>query len=310
MAEVSENGCYDAVDFKSAANICASFGPQARLCTKAELVGDCTKGPDCGHDEDLVWSSEDKERASELGKPLVSWPPARRSEVWPATSCRMVYPGAQASKGKAGEPRCAKMDEKHELRCCSDKEVKGARWSKKFCQGHDLWVASDLRFPPGGATAKCVHAADLKTAVETCAQFGDRARLCTRAELERDCTKGPDCGHDEDLIWSSEPCACPRSYSFLSFLGVNTIAEAVYDPRRGAWDAFHAVEQRCRVAPNRGPCHAVREASLLRIDRACPVPPGLWDGSSCEAACKKHATCSAVELCASSACSAYNYGPV
>ena len=30
------------------------------------------------------------------------------------------------------------------------------------------------------------------------------ARLCTRAELQADCTAGTGCGHDGDLVWSSD----------------------------------------------------------------------------------------------------------
>ena len=29
------------------------------------------------------------------------------------------------------------------------------------------------------------------------------ARLCTKGELEENCTRGTGCGHDPDLIWSS-----------------------------------------------------------------------------------------------------------
>jgi hypothetical protein len=34
----------------------------------------------------------------------------------------------------------------------------------------------------------------------------DGARLCTKAEIQADCTAGTGCGHDADLIWTGEKC--------------------------------------------------------------------------------------------------------
>ena len=47
--------CYHSRTWEQAYYVCHSRG--ARLCTKDELLGDCTAGSGCGHDADLIWSS-------------------------------------------------------------------------------------------------------------------------------------------------------------------------------------------------------------------------------------------------------------
>jgi len=48
-------GCYAQKNFTEAISICESVG--ARLCTKQELLDDCTRGTGCGYDSQHVWSS-------------------------------------------------------------------------------------------------------------------------------------------------------------------------------------------------------------------------------------------------------------
>ena len=48
----------------------------------------------------------------------------------------------------------------------------------------------------------CQHALTYAQNVAWCGAMG--ARLCTRAELQADCTAGTGCGHDGDLVWSSD----------------------------------------------------------------------------------------------------------
>jgi len=55
MPDSPADGCYHAETHLSAAAICAANN--GRLCTKEELLGDCTKHTGCGHDADLIWSS-------------------------------------------------------------------------------------------------------------------------------------------------------------------------------------------------------------------------------------------------------------
>ena len=49
------NGCYHAETYESASDICKANN--GRLCTKEELLGDCSRGTGCIHDNDLIWSS-------------------------------------------------------------------------------------------------------------------------------------------------------------------------------------------------------------------------------------------------------------
>jgi len=87
----------------------------------------------------------------------------------------------------------AKTDELHEVRCCSDISKPG--WKKKA--SCDVWGESEL---PG-----CKHAETYESADQICKD--NDARLCTRLELEGDCTAGSGCSHDHDHIWSSTPNA-------------------------------------------------------------------------------------------------------
>uniref|UniRef100_A0A7S2RVQ4 Peptidase M11 gametolysin domain-containing protein n=1 Tax=Eucampia antarctica TaxID=49252 RepID=A0A7S2RVQ4_9STRA len=83
----------------------------------------------------------------------------------------------------------ASADELHEVRCCSDTSKTG--WEKKgSC---DVWGESDL--------PECKHAETYESADQICKD--NDARLCTKSELEGDCTAGSGCGHNEDHIWSS-----------------------------------------------------------------------------------------------------------
>lgn len=99
-------------------------------------------------------------------------------------------------------PYCAPIDEKHEVRCCSHKTIPG--YTKMSCGGKAVWTASNAKGFGG-----CQHALNHDDAEDICASMG--ARLCSKAELDADCSAGTGCGHDWDLIWSSTPCeGCVR----------------------------------------------------------------------------------------------------
>jgi len=67
---------------------------------------------------------------------------------------------------------------------------------QKTCLGDALWVESDFAGFGG-----CQHALTWPQADTLCKSMN--ARLCTKAELDADCTVGSGCQHDFDLIWSS-----------------------------------------------------------------------------------------------------------
>ncbi|CAJ1945920.1 unnamed protein product [Cylindrotheca closterium] len=48
--------CYNSVTHHEAVDLCTGLG--ARLCTQAELDGDCARGSGCGHDGRWVWTSD------------------------------------------------------------------------------------------------------------------------------------------------------------------------------------------------------------------------------------------------------------
>jgi len=48
-------GCVHSATYEEAENYCSNAG--GRLCTKDELLADCTRGSGCSHDHDYIWSS-------------------------------------------------------------------------------------------------------------------------------------------------------------------------------------------------------------------------------------------------------------
>ena len=96
-----------------------------------------------------------------------------------------------------GSPGCktvtASPKEVHAVRCCSDVEIAG--WDKglygAWC---NIWAQSDL------PDCKELNWLDASNVCKS-----QSARLCTREELEEDCTAGTGCSYDYRLIWSSTP---------------------------------------------------------------------------------------------------------
>jgi len=95
-------------------------------------------------------------------------------------------------------PQCSSVTEQHPVRCCSDTKITG--W--KFNCGNfnpddecEVWGESDV---PSCYTTDYSNAADI------CLIAG--GRLCTKAEMMKDCTRGTGCNFDSSLIWTSTPC--------------------------------------------------------------------------------------------------------
>jgi len=100
----------------------------------------------------------------------------------------------------------------HAVRCCSD--TPKPNWMKKSTpECASVWGESDT--VAEGGDWHCIggdrqgngDAATFAQAANHCA--AQNARLCTPKELADDCTKGSGCGHDRDLIWTSEVCLAP-----------------------------------------------------------------------------------------------------
>lgn len=101
------------------------------------------------------------------------------------------YLACGSSAGCRSGPIQAYPEEKHELRCCADENL-GGGWRKNTrC---NVWGESEME-------GKCFHSVDYAEAVNICERNG--ARLCTKEELEDNCTQGTGCNHDYDMIWTS-----------------------------------------------------------------------------------------------------------
>jgi hypothetical protein len=160
--------CIHAATWAQADAHCKKDG--ARLCTKDELANDCTSGSGCNHDVDMIWSST------------------------PVTKCACECSAKQhhvvcgATNVCKNAPKVAADTEKHEVRCCSDKQHKGYIKNAQC----SVWAESDI--------PTCIHAATWAQADAHCKKDG--ARLCTKDELANDCTRGSGCNHDADMIWA------------------------------------------------------------------------------------------------------------
>jgi len=189
-----DSKCHSDQTFASATELCEAAG--ARLCTKDELEDDCTQGTGCNHDSDLIWSSTDDT-------------PTTAPTASPSSSSNhMVVCGKTDGCGDE-ESRFASDNEKHEVRCCSTNAIAG--WTRRG--GCTVWGGSSV-----GDDFQCYEDQNFESAFGLCEAAG--ARLCTKGELEDDCTMNSGCGHDADLIWSSTddtpttaPTASPSSSS-------------------------------------------------------------------------------------------------
>merc|ERR1719238_1422307 len=109
-------------------------------------------------------------------------------------TCHYIECGRNNGCGsRRGE--CAVHSTLHEVRCCSDVNLNNG-WRNNYCES--VWGESDD--PARGW--ECNHGATFDEAALICQEVG--ARLCTRQELRNDCTRGTGCGHDRDLIWTSD----------------------------------------------------------------------------------------------------------
>ena len=180
-------GCVEEATLNEAIDVCTNDG--ARLCTKAEMHSGCSAQTGCGHDEDLV-------RTSDPCIPEYAW----------------LIVGSSGSIAREGGAACARTDGLNEVRCCSHNELPGYTQN----EGCTVWAESQFLTQPAG----CVDGADWEHAHQICS--ADGGRLCTKHEMQDQCTQGTGCGHDADLIWTRT--ACNPSEGFMG-LGCRTADE-------------------------------------------------------------------------------------
>ena len=174
--------CHGSKTFEQARGLCSSIG--ARLCSREELVKDCTRNSGCGYDSRYAWSDT----------PV------------PESSSRSYYTvcGRSTSTRCSGGPRLADENELMAVRCCANTS-RGAGWIKR--SSSCPWADSEIN-------GSCKKGRTFAQAQSSCIGVG--ARLCTVSELESDCTAGTGCQFDHERVWSStesgeEPAFIQRS---------------------------------------------------------------------------------------------------
>jgi len=165
-AESDVPGC-NTDTYANAYQICESFN--ARLCTITELENDCTAGTGCDFNDDMLWSS-----TTQANYYIVQ---GKHDSACLDTD----YPTCKTT--------AVDMTETHAVRCCSDVDLGGA-WMKK--SGCDVWAESEV---PGCSSDTYANAYQICESIQ--------ARLCTRTELESDCSAGTGCNFNDYMVWSS-----------------------------------------------------------------------------------------------------------
>jgi len=176
--------CYHAETFESAKKICELQG--ARLCTKNELLSDCTQGSGCGHDMDFVWSA-----TKGWDVPYVPEPDTRLTDDKYYVACGDVD-SEDCVKYEGTNSYLAPETAEHEFVCCSDTDL-GDSWLVEDSDSCNVFASSDCFEPKTHADAS-----------SACATAG--GRLCTPEEVLGRCvaTAAKSCGFDDHLLWTSE----------------------------------------------------------------------------------------------------------
>mmetsp|Transcript_45698 Transcript_45698/g.67468 ORF Transcript_45698/g.67468 Transcript_45698/m.67468 type:complete len:1196 (-) Transcript_45698:285-3872(-) len=99
---------------------------------------------------------------------------------------RKVIVCGRRNQCAAGNEKVVSAETKHAVRCCSDSNIQGWRQN----DGCNVWAAS-----------VCVKET-FSLAVEKCKEIG--GRICTKDELQAECTGYTGCSYDFQLNWSSD----------------------------------------------------------------------------------------------------------
>lgn len=186
--------CNHNATYAQAMLYCAQAG--ARLCTREEILNQCTRGLGCGHDADLLWTS------------TPSPPPV---PAMGHIACGSAHRLAEC----ASNISIVSTTELHDVSCCSDVPL-GDFQTKDGCPyaaRHQKPLECRLRGAnpnsnqcgsgAGADLPDCNHQATLAQAKMMCEEVG--ARLCTLDEVvTNQCTIGLGCNHDGDMIWTAD----------------------------------------------------------------------------------------------------------
>lgn len=178
----SESRCFEKRTFKQAALLCAASG--GRMCTREEMQMSCTKGTGCNLENRHIWSAE--------------------------RSCICDMGGANCPVGKhwvdcGNRDICKRSAHYHPPTCIDDTlEFAGVRCcSKEMKRGFEFRSRCNLYVKDKfGPSNMCHQKRTFQQAFDICQEAG--ARLCTKKELDNECTRGMGCDLDRNYIWTSE----------------------------------------------------------------------------------------------------------
>jgi len=200
-----DGNCYDEVNFFEAFLVCAKQG--ARLCSKDELLSDCTRGSGCGHNGGLIWSIDtwepcvtDAECEDGLECTTNTCGGDGICQVNDVSNC-LIATGCGALDGNCSHRPQRKADPAfhfHHVRCCSDSPLPGFVLNPTCSSTVGTVYGASEVGPPG---EECQELKTYDEAVAACDAV--EARLCTADELLNDCTADTGCGFDNRISWTS-----------------------------------------------------------------------------------------------------------
>jgi len=112
----------------------------------------------------------------------------------PSYDNREIVCGSTQGSCRGDPVREANPDEKHAVRCCSDTPLAGFIRKFNTCPSN-VWGESEI-------DGVCHGSKTFDQAREICSSIN--ARLCTKEELLKDCTRNSGCGFDSFYNWSME----------------------------------------------------------------------------------------------------------
>merc|ERR1712019_205362 len=99
-------------------------------------------------------------------------------------------------------------DVDHDVRCCSDTAKPG--WFKR--RGCSVWARSKF-------DGVCMRNKNFLEAECICEKYG--GRLCTKEEIDRDCSARTGCRLDKELVWTSVSFECCMKSNRLKWIAHN-----------------------------------------------------------------------------------------
>mmetsp|Transcript_7352 Transcript_7352/g.12350 ORF Transcript_7352/g.12350 Transcript_7352/m.12350 type:complete len:283 (-) Transcript_7352:272-1120(-) len=197
--------CHSAVTFFEAVVICAKAG--GRVCTKDELLNDCTRGSGCGTNAGMVWSADtwapcvtDAECEDGLECTTNTCGGDGICQVNDVSNC-LIATGCGALDGNCSHRPQRKADPAfhfHHVRCCSDSPLPGFVLNPTCSSTVGTVYGASEVGPPG---EECQELKTYDEAMAACDAV--EARLCTADELLNDCTADTGCGFDNRISWTS-----------------------------------------------------------------------------------------------------------